>query len=198
VARLRIGFRPSTTGVSSAPFDRIRKRLPLAPTVTRDIANRVMRQGRGSVAEQRRRQATQGPTGAETPWKRTGDFGKVRAPARTLHRSGSLDQQWAGVGPGAITRATSTKVEIGVTGYGALFQRRAAWVVKAKRLARGDRRLAMQIYLGLAKAAWISEAKLRRGLRNVPRRVGISRHMLRRTGDVVIRYLQSGRIKVDP
>jgi hypothetical protein len=71
-------------------------------------------------------------------------------------------------------------------------------VVKAKRLARGDRRLAMQIYLGLAKAAWISEAKLRRGLRNVPRRVGISRHMLRRTGDVVIRYLQSGRIKVDP
>lgn len=196
MARLRIGFRPSTTGVSGPPFDRIRKNLPLKASITREIANRVMRQGAGSVAEQRRRQATQTGAGREIPWRKTKPFGKLAAPARTLHRTGALDQQWAGVGPGAITRATSTRIEIGVTGYGALFQRRTAWLVKARKLARGDRRLAMQLYLGMVRGAWISEAKLKQGLRNVPRRVDVSRKMLQRTGETIMRYLPSGKLRI--
>ncbi len=197
MAKLTIRFRPSSTGDSSKPFERIRKRLPLTQAITREIANRAMRQGGGSVAEQRRRQETQTASGARIPWERSKPFGDQPAPARTLHRSGSLDAQWAGIGPGAITRATSTKIEIGVSGYGALFQRQAAWLVKAKRLARGSNRLAMQLYLGMVRGAWISEAKLRQGLRNVPRRVSVSRRMLVRIGNALIRYLPTGRLKIE-
>jgi hypothetical protein len=196
VAKLSLRFRPSSTGDSSKPFARIRQRLPLSPAVTRELASRVMRQGGGSVAEQRRRQATQTASGAEVPWQRSKPFGAQPAPARTLHQTGALDAQWAGVGPGAITEATSAKITIGVTGYGALFQRPGPWLVRAKRLARGGK-LAMQVYLGLAKGAWIRSETLRRGLRNVPRRVSISRRMLTRAGTALIRYLPTGRLKIE-
>jgi hypothetical protein len=197
-ARLKLGFRPSHRGDSEKPYARFRARLPLKPTITRELADRVMRQGGGSVAEQRRRQATQPGRGGENPWKRSGPFGDQPEPRRTLYGSGALDAQWAGVGPGAITRATSTKVEIGVTGYGALFQRSVPWLVRAKRLAKGSRRVfAMQVYLGLAKGAWIRTETLRRGLRNVPRPVAISRRMLVRAGNALIRYLPTGRLKIE-
>lgn len=197
MAKLSLRFRPSSTGDSSKPFARIRQRLPLSPAITRELVSRVMRQGGGSVAEQRRRQATQTAGGAEIPWERSKPFGAQPAPARTLHQSGALDAQWAGVGPGAITDATPAKITIGVTGHGALFQRPGAWLVRAKRLARGGKRYAMQVYLGLAKGAWIRSETLRRGLRNVPRRVSISRRMLTRAGTALIRYLPTGRLKIE-
>lgn len=189
MASLRINYRG---GVK--PFDRIRKRLPVSATVMRDIADRVMRQGAGSVMDQRRRQATQTASGATIPWKRSSDFGDRRAAARTLHRTGASDQQWAGASAGSITRATSKKIEIGVTGYTALYQRPDPWVVKARTLTRGGK-LAMQLELGRRYKAWIRRETLLRGLRNVPRPVAISRRMLERTGTTLIRYLPTGKFK---
>jgi hypothetical protein len=187
MAVLRTSFRGGPR--SGKAFDRIENRLkrPLVDPVGKRVVE-VMRFGPGSVADQRRRQLYLSASGGVQPWPRSKAFGNRPAPARSLHRTGNLDAQWAGRAAGSFEAIKPDRVQIGIQGYGAVHQRERSTTVRARRRGKTGR-LSMQVTLGLTFGAWISARKLLAGLVIPPRRVGVSPEMLRRAAEVVVRGL---------
>jgi hypothetical protein len=162
-------------------------------------AAKAMRRGPGSIEAQFKAQAEFPRRGGRVPWKRTKAFGNRRPPAKTLQRTGALMRAWTDQGPGALTIKGRRKIAVGVDSarfpQAVVFQRQRDTLIRAKTIgAQG--RYAMHWYLGMHLGVWISQRRLRAGLRIVPRRVSVNPDMMENVGNAVAKHLAGGAIPI--
>lgn len=154
----------------------------------------AMRDGRGGIADQFRRQAEALQRGGYNPWPPTKPFGTRQPGPQTLVRTGRLRGAWLG-GSGSTTAVAAHRVAVGVDGrafpQAGMFMADAPTIVKPRKAGRPPRS-AMGWKLGMSFGVWISEARLARGLSIPPRRLGIGPEMLRSVRGVVTRYFIDG------
>lgn len=182
-------------GRSAKRFDEIKARMKDPMRSAGPAVVKVMRVGPGSTSDQFRRQTHL--TGAVAiPWKRTRAFGSRAKPAKTLNVTGTLAEAWAGRNGYSYSEVDSRRVSVGVLPslrYAGIFQARQDTIVRArKRTSKG--KLAMRMFLGMEYGVWIPERTLLRGLRIVPRRVGIGTQLEKRARAVVKKYLLTGAV----
>jgi hypothetical protein len=156
-----------------------------------------MRLGKGSLAAQFAAQAEFKFRGGRVPWKRTERFGNRPPPPKTLQRTGALKRAWTGRGSGSITIKSPNKVTIGVNTtlfpQAPVFQRLGLTIVRpdsSKPVTRG--RTAMGWTLGLRFGAWISEARLKRGLAIEGRRLSVNPVMMSRAKKSLLGWIVTG------
>ncbi len=159
------------------------------------VVAHIMRQGPGSVDDQFKQSSEFTDTGAQIPWKKTQPFGNRPAPAKTLIRTGRLRAAWTGRGAGALTRITAKRVMIGPDPkrfpQAGMFQRIGWTIIRPKKMGKGGR-TKMHWFLGMTYGVWISEARLKRGLRIEGRRVGVNPKMMKRASVALRDFLISG------
>jgi hypothetical protein len=114
-------------------------------------------------------------------WKQTKNFGTY-APRSTMNRTGSYFLAWIGRGPGAVSRVTPKRVVVGVNKARFpqvhLHQASTARTVKPRRRVNGQ--WVMRLFLGMEYGVWLSNARVGRGFRIPPRRIGANNAMEKR------------------
>jgi hypothetical protein len=152
----------------------------------------AMRNGVGGLRDQFRIQAEATSSGYK-PWKKTKQFGIRKPPAQTLQRSGALRSAWLG-GIGSITDAEKRRVAVSVDTK--RFIRAAVFMGKTDAITRPIKYRGMsshqRYFLGTHFHVWISEKRLKKGLRIPPRRLGIGPDMLRTLRTVITDYFVYG------
>lgn len=178
-------------------FEKVKKRMnrPFASGGYL-VAAHVMRNGSGSVSEQFRTTTYHTRGGARVSWKKTKAFGRLPAPKRTLHRTGSLEAAWTARGSGSFTAHTGTKVVIGVDSrrfpQADRLQSISATLTRPrKKGAQGRSR--MHWFLGMRFGVWISDRRLNMGLRVDPRRLGINPEMMKRVSVAMREFIRTGK-----
>lgn len=161
-------------------------------TPAAEFVHKTMWFGPGSTNDQFNREA-EGTQFGYIQWPRTKPFGNRPAPVKTLQRTGALKRAWTGSQPGALFDAKGNTFMIGVDtnlfpGAG-VFQGYAPAIVRPLKSTLKTRRTAMHSYLGMQFGAWISEARLMRGLVIPNRRVNASPEMRARVADLLARWL---------
>lgn len=149
----------------------------------------VMRTGKGSVRDQFVAQTEERESGSQA-WPKTKAFGTQPAPARTLHRTGTLQAAWEGMQGGTATRSdasVSIGVDESVVPYAGIFQRRTAarWRANPAHRSKGGK-LRAQLKLGMTFGVWASEEHMLSGWGIPPRRVGAGKRMRAEVAATVI------------
>jgi hypothetical protein len=181
---------------------------------------KVIRFGEGSIQSQFQTTTAIGFHGT-VPWTRTRDFGRRRAPDRTLQPpgyppnapTGELRDAWLGENAYSISVFEPNRVLVGVDTHAKpslvrawVFQRTdgptVSKAIGSHRVAQGRfaGRLKMQVYLGLTYGLWFTEKfLLERGFKNPSRPVLMNPVMLRRLQKLVIQdiFKESGPVTFD-
>ena len=172
-----------------APRDRLANPRP--------ILNAAIKEIRYSVANEFNSQSWFPPSGGARPWALTQPFGnrlgsgnslgKGKGTKKTLIDTGAYFRALMGTGPGGIARITANRVVVGVElatfpyaaflrgGVGAYISLAPLIIRPRKRVATRHaggsyvRQWALWWYLGLTYGVWLSEQKLREGLKLQPR-----------------------------
>lgn len=179
VIQLQEGRAPRTAAI------RERMLAPLPDEVIQELGG-IIRVGSGSIADQYARQAEMRKA-ASFPWKRTQDFGNRRAPARTLHRSGALEDAWTGRGPGGFVRRRGARgVEVGVDSarfpQARMFQRGGITMIRVTPR--------MRALVGMEFGVWMRRDTARVKVEGRP--VAMNREILRRARRPVVSYFNHG------
>lgn len=162
----------------------------------RAALNAVRNKAKNSVRQQFDSQTFVGLGGSTYTWKKTGPFGRRRAPKSTMNRDGKYRRAWLG-GPGKFERVTDSKIEWGVNEAThpqvKIHQRTSPFWIKANpaNLTRKGH-LAMKIKLYFLTGIFFRESMLiNRGFLMQPRKIGLNRSMLESVIEILQRAYDS-------